>query len=165
MKIHALPGRQSGFSLLENLIAVVLLSIGAIGIGLSTATTIKINSDNLQRAMALNAASIALENLYIASLSDDGATLRIGLDTFTGADGALVSSNPNTAGSDRDQFVVRVTQAVDAAGRDVLTNAAPYVSPVTVGVQVDYEGNAGNNVPGVEEVKSALTSFTFVLGL
>ena len=165
MKIHGFPGKQSGFSLLENMIAVLLLSIGAIGIGLSTATTIKINSDNLQRSMALNAASIALENLYIAARSDDGTTLRTGLDTFTGADGASVSSNPNTAGSDRDQFIVRVTEAVDAAGVDVLNNPAPYVSPVTVGVQVDYEGNAGKNVQGVDEVKSALTSFTFVLGL
>jgi len=153
---------QSGFSILENLIAVLLLSIGAIGIALSTATTIKINADNLQRSMALNAASIALENLYIAARSDDGTSLRIGLDSFAG--GQEVTSNPNASGTARDAFAITVTQAVDAAGRDVLNNSAPYVSPVTVGVRVEYQGIAGKNVSGVAEVKSALTSFTFVLG-
>lgn len=167
--MNALPNRRAprpslGFALIENLISVVLLSIGAIGIAVSTATTIKINVDNLQRSMALNAASSALENLYISAVADpDGTTLRSSLDPFLES-GVEVDSNPDSAGADRDTFLVTVTEAVDAAGVDILENAPPYVSPVTVAVRVDYQGVAGRNVTGVDEVKSARASFTFILG-
>ncbi len=156
--------RHGGFALIENMIAVLLLSLGAIGIAVSTATTVKINLDNHQRAMALNAATTALEPLYVAAESDtSGTTLRDSLDSFVSSDGYTVSSNPDENDVNRDVFVVKVLQAVDAAGTDVLTATAPYVSPVTVAVQVDYQGIGGKNVPGIEEVKSAKASFTFIL--
>ena len=155
---------HSGFALLENLIAVLLLSIGAIGIALSTATTIKINLDNQQRAMALNAASTALESLYIAANEDtSGAALQTGITTYIEAASYQVTSNPDENGADRDAFIVKVLQAIDADGVDVLTTGGPYASPVTIAVQVDYQGISGKNVGGVDEVKTVNASYTFVL--
>jgi len=56
-----------------------------------------------------------------------------------------------------------VLEAKDANEVDVLTTAAPYESPVRVGVRVDYVGIGGKNVEGVDEVKSVKASYTFVL--
>ena len=162
---------QGGFAMIENMISVVLLSIGALGIAVSTATTIKVNVDNQQRAMALNAAGTALENLYVAAQADAGATLKTSLAAYVASDdednpssGFTVNANPDETGGDRDVYIVRVTKAVDGVGTNVLTGTAPFESPITVGVQVDYQGVAGKNVTGVEEIKTAKTSFTFVLG-
>jgi len=89
--------RETGFVLLENMIAVLLLSLGVIGIALSMATAIKINTDNQARAVALNAASTALEPLYIAANvadTDPSTTLRTQITQFM-SDGYTVNSNPN----------------------------------------------------------------------
>ena len=163
--------QQSGFALLENMVSLLLLSIGALGIALSTATAIKINVDNQQRAMALNAASTALESLYIAAYADDatGGVLRTEMAAFVPSEvegsesvGLEVSSNPDEYGADRDTFIVKVLEAVNADGSDFLATSG-YVSPVTVAVQVDYQGTGGRNIGGVEEVKTTYASYTFVL--
>jgi type II secretory pathway pseudopilin PulG len=177
MKIYEHP-RPSGFALLENMIAILLLAVGAIGIALSTATAIKINVDNQQRAMALNAAGTALDALYYAAkVTDGGAVLQSAIAPFAATseedeepEGYAVCVNQIDPDEDacnhdnyRDVYLVKVLRAVDGAGADVLATAAPYVSPVTIAVEVDYEGTAGSNVDGVEQVKSVRTSYTFVL--
>ncbi len=173
----------TGFALIESMMSVLLLSVGAIGIAISTATAIKINSDNQQRAMALNAASMALESLYTAANTDSiGTTLHADIAAYVpvvnGSSGYTVSIIPNGRGSCGanpasancvwpNTYIVKVLEAVDTAGTNVLTTAptvaTPYLSPVTIAVQVDFQGLAGKNVGGVEEIKSFNASYTIVL--
>jgi len=159
--------RQAGFALLENMISVLLLSIGAIGIALSTATTVKINADNLQRSMALNAASTALEELYLAADKDAaGATLHTSIAEYQETDdsaGYIVHVNPDESGVNRDPYIVTVVAAEDAAGTDVLTTGPPYVSPVTIAVRVDYQSTSDLDGDDEYDKKTAKTSFTFLL--
>ena len=138
--------RPSGFALLENMIAILLLSLGAIGIALSTATAIKINVDNQQRAMALNAAGTALDTLYYAAKkSDGGASLQAAIAPFAATtkegkkpEGLAVCVNQIDPDEDacshdnyRDVYLVRVLRAVDGAGTDVLAPAETSMDSIT----------------------------------
>jgi len=163
--------RQSGFALLENLIAIVLFTVGAMGIAASTATAIKVNADNQARAMALAVATKQLEPLYTkASGPGDAHTgFATSLRTYVATDAvAGVTAKGNVAAGASDDFFVSISQAVDADGKNVLTAAGPYVSPVTVAVLVTYEGNSGSkNATGTQELKDTkefYASFTYVLG-
>ena len=162
--------KLSGFVLVENMVAIVLLAIGAMGIAVSTASAIKINTDNQARAMAVAVATKTLEPVYITALapgvdSVDFATRIRNYMVTNVVDGVTIQGNV-AAGASED-FVVSVSEAVDAIGTNVLTTDGPYVSPVTVAVRVLYSGNSGRtNAAGVVEIsdiKEARASFTYVL--
>ncbi len=169
---------QSGFSLVENLVSVVLLSLGSLVIAESTATAIKANSDIQAQAMALTAASRTLEPIYIRAqnpytTTPGEADFQAVINSFAPTTGLQASGGSavsgNQASGARDDFIVSIIEAVDAAGTNVLTTVGPYVSPVTVGVLVKYKGmTAGRqNAQGVQEasdIKEVHTSMTYVLG-
>lgn len=178
---------QAGFSIIENMIAVVLLTVGALGLAASTATSIKVNGDNQARAMALSVASKTLEPIYIltqpSEYNDAKFTTRLGEFIVANAAvpatqgkeaepayiGVKVTGN-QAAGADED-FTVSITGAFDSgfgtAKKNVLTTAGPYISPITVAVLVTYTGNAGyTNASGSDELKGLkkyYASFTYVL--
>ncbi len=163
---NRLSGKQSGFTLIENLIAIVLFTIGALGIAASTAAAIRINTDNQARAMALAVATKTFESVYITAETPgaNDATFQGQLSGFVDS----VTVYGDIAAGNNDDFVISVLAAVDAAGTNVLTTAGPYVSPVTVAALVTYQGNAGRtNADGttveIADIKQVRTSFTYVL--
>ncbi len=189
---NSLPCLQSGIALVENLIAIVLLSVGAVGIALSTATAIKVNSDNQARAMALEAATKELAPVFAFSKKIEvydeikqndaysqqsfattlrtyvakDAVLKGNGDVKTPAyDGVTVQGNLSAGAS--DDFMVSISQALDANDKDVLNESPPYESPVRVAVVVTYAGIAGyGNADGGQEIsdtKRFTASFTYVL--
>ncbi len=174
--------KNQGFMLIENLIAIVLLTIGAIGIAVSTAGAIKISTDNQARAMAVAAATKTLEPVYVIALSPGVASTDFvtKIRSYVSTDGAPATQTTpailafdgvevqgNVAAGASETFVVSVTEAWDSSPvpKNVLTEAGPYESPITVAVLVRYQGHsgltdaAGNSL----DIKKARASFTYVL--
>jgi len=174
-------GKQSGFALIENMVSILLLGLGALGIAASTASAIRINTDNQARAMALAVATKTLEPVYITATNpgtggiDFAALIRSFAQTSSGVTGVIVPGN--VASGSSENFIVRITEAVDtpvydnATGatvqKDLLVDAPPYNSPITVAIEVQYEGNSEykNAAGGVDISKTKLyqASFTYVL--
>jgi len=181
MHIMQAPGRQPGFALIENMVSILLLGLGALGIAASTASAIRINTDNQARAMALSVATKTLEPVYITATNPGAgggnfaALIRTFATTSSGVTGLVVPGNVAAGAS--ENFIVRITEAVDtpvydsASGdfiqKDLLVDAPPYNSPVTVAVEVKYEGNSEyKNAAGdvdISKTKIYRTSFTYVL--
>lgn len=185
---HCKPGprKSSGFSLIENVVSVVLLAIGGVALAASTAATIKVNTDNQARAMALAVATKTLEPVYLraqdpypqqAGVPDlqtviNSYVARVAVAATEGHPGVKAFSGVtvygNVAAGAKDGFVISITEAVDSAGTNVLTTAGPYESPVMVAVLVSYDGIAGRKDAGgsveVSDIKQVRTGFTYVLG-
>jgi len=143
--------KQSGFTLLEVLISVLIFSIGLLGIADSTSRSMHISMDNNARAMLASVASQFTEPLYIdASNVSTGAITKVTFITNLAAiDGQSYSGN-----NGRDVYDIRLIQAVDNDDNDALTNAASAVSPVRAVIEVSYQGLSGT--------KTARSSYTFV---
>jgi len=181
LTIIQLLEKQSGFALIENMVSILLLALGALGIAASTASAIRINTDNQARAMALDVATKTLEPVYITAMnnsvssSDFMVLIRSFALTSGGVTGVTVPGN--VASGSSENFIVTITEARDAPSYDnaaglvtqknVLVDAPPYNSPVTVAVEVKYEGNSeSKNADGgvdISKTKIYRTSFTYVL--
>ena len=174
--------KQYGIALIENLIAIALLTVGALGIAASTATSIKVNGDNQARAMALAVATKELEPLYVTALEPgtDHKTFSDVIGKFVAEDAVLgdqgqisspanagVTTTGNVAADNSDDFIISISQAVDAGGKNVLTTAGPYTSPINIAVLVTYQGNAGHagadGTDEISETKQFTASYTYVL--
>ena len=131
---------QSGFSMLETLVALSLFSVGFIGVAQFTGEAIKTTADNNTRATSLNTMTQLMAPLYLAA-SGTKTEFRTAMQLFDG--GAVVSGNDN-----RETYTVTILEAQDNAGVDVLTNTSPdtWLSPVTLGVSVSYTGASGSIV-------------------
>ncbi len=178
--------KQAGFSLIENIVSVVLLAIGGVAIAANTATTIKVNTDNQARAMALSVATKTLEPVYLSArdpypqgtgvadiqsvikryVARDAVAATATRPAVTASRGVTVYGNVAAGAS--DGFVVSITQAVDDAGTNVLTTAGPYISPLRIAVLVSYDGIAGRTSSSgeieISDLKQVRTGFTYVLG-
>lgn len=72
MSRHSMEvGGQSGFSLLETLIALVILSVGLLALGLLQIGAMKGNENSIDRTNAVNIAQSLLDDLKKRSLDDD----------------------------------------------------------------------------------------------
>ncbi len=180
-QIKQAHGKQSGFALIENMVSILLLGLGALGIAASTASAIRINTDNQARAMALAVATKTLEPVYITAMNpgSGGAYFSTQIRTFaetnSGITGVIVPGNVAAGAS--ENFIVRIIEAVDTpvydnltgniVQKDLLVDSPPYNSPVTVAVEVKYEGNSEyKNTAGnvdISKTKIYRTSFTYVL--
>ncbi len=141
---------DTGFTLIEILIALLIFAVGALGIAQVTGNALVTTADNNARAMALNIASQQLEPLYIAA-GNGNAAFKASLNAFNG--GLTVNGNNN-----RDSYTITITQAQDSSVPpiDLITSAATasWVSPLTIAAQVSYTGRNG--------IKTARASFTFI---
>lgn len=88
----ARPRRQDGFSLIETLIAVLVLSVGLLGVAALQMNAIKNNQLSLQRSQA-----VVLINFMLDSMRANRQDAANGnYDTDNGANEGKVCVNPNT---------------------------------------------------------------------
>ena len=138
------PSQCAGMTFVEILVALVVLSVGILGISLYSGRAMTQITDNNARAMALSAAGQAVEPLYLMT---DRDAFRAGLGAFP-----LTKSDNNG----KDNYTVTLTQALDDAGQSLLaTPPVDWVPPLTLAVLVTYEGRSG--------VKTSRASYTFVV--
>jgi len=131
---------QAGFSLLEVLIALIVFTVGFMGVSQYTGNALKRSADDNSRAVSLSAISQLLSPMYVAA-STSPTAFKNALDQFTAADGLPVSVG-------NDNYTVRISEAKDDAGTSIINASNPdtWVSPVRIGVTVTYQGLNGNIV-------------------
>jgi len=134
------PHRQAGFSLLETLIALIVFTVGFLGVSQYTGNALKRSADDNSRAVSLSAISQLLSPMYVAASTSPSA-FKSALDEFTAGNGI-----PVTIGN--DNYTVRISEAKDDAGTSIINASNPetWLSPVRVGVTVTYQGLNGNLV-------------------
>ncbi|WP_202841087.1 type IV pilus modification protein PilV [Luteimonas saliphila] len=126
------PGRQSGFSMIEVLIALVVLAFGLLGLALMQTLNLRYTQSAQQRTLAVNLASELLDTMR--TNRSQLAVYAMGVSDFdtVSAVGGCPTYNPATAAAniERWQCEVKETLGPDAYADVDVTNA-PTVS-VTV---------------------------------
>jgi type IV pilus assembly protein PilV len=136
-----LPSRQTGFSLIETLVAIVLLSLGVLGtIGLQAAA-LQSNQDARQQSIALSLASeladhirsnhgqsvsTAATNPYLGDFAS-GHLTPTNSSTCLGI-GTTCTSNLELAQSQMTDWLARVNATLPGARVAICRNTAPYSS-------------------------------------
>lgn len=143
--------QQRGFSLLETLIAMVVFTVGFMGVSQYTGNALKRSADDNSRAISLSSMSRLLTPLYVAAAASP-ADFKTSLDAFTDTDGVSVTGN-----NGKDTFTVKVLEAKDDSGTSIIGSTTPtsWISPITLGVTVTYSGLNGNVV--------SMAPYTFIL--
>jgi len=132
--------RQTGFSLLETLIALIVFTVGFMGVSQYTGNALKKSADDNSRAVSLSAISQLLSPMYVAA-STSPASFKSALDRFSAGNGLQVSIG-------NDRYTVHISEAKDDDDNNIINAGNPesWVSPVRVGVTVTYQGLNGNLV-------------------
>lgn len=139
-QVHTQP-RQTGFSLIEILLAMAIFAVGMLGIAMHMGQSMKNSANNSMHAGAMQAASTLTEQLnqlvrrdvkQFQTLLQDFQTPRL--------------LNPSISTNPGEQFRLQVLQATDssALGHDLLSNT-DYFSwrpPFTISMEVSYSNAA-----------------------
>lgn len=147
-------GADNGFTLVEIMVALVLFSIGMLGIVSFTANGLKLISVNQARATAIHATSQVAEPVLYHSKP---ACLDAMLRTF-----------PRTVTSDnnKDSYTINLVRAVDGSGTPIATNNSvtaaygSWVSPVTIVLSVPYTGLNNTTVRAYPSYTMVLQDYT-----
>ena len=141
--------KKSGFTILEILVTLIILSLGILSISHITGNALSELSDNEARSMALHAAAKDLEPLYIAA--------NISMNAFKDALEQYDTDNDNiydnvmiTQSNSNNNYTLLLTAATDSSKipKNLLFDEAPntWNSPITVGVKVIYKGKNATKI-------------------
>jgi type IV pilus assembly protein PilV len=136
--------RQRGMSLLETLIALVVFSVGSIGVASMMITSMRNNDATLLRTnstmLALELYEQILANLPAAEAGNYNLAMGAGLPT-TALDCAATSATctpAQIAEWDLALWSARLTQIL-AAGADAAVSVSTATDPMTIQIQVLYD--------------------------
>lgn len=138
---------NGGFTLIEVMVALLVLLLGMLGVAFFTASGLKTSAVNQVRATAIHATSQAVEPVLYHTRSDCLATV---LGTF-----------PRTVTSDngKDSYTIRLVKATDGAGTSIAaigaapgyavttTPSADWISPVTIVLGIPVTGTSAITYP------------------
>lgn len=88
---------QRGFTLLETLIALVVLSIGLLGLAALQARAMRFNHDSLVRSNATALANDIMDRIRASAYNLTGAQAEDTIEAYTGAAGACNDADPAPA--------------------------------------------------------------------
>ncbi len=88
---------QRGFTLLETLIALVVLSIGLLGLAALQARAMRFNHDSLVRSSATALANDIMDRIRASAYNLEGAQAEDTIEAYTGAAGACNDADPAPA--------------------------------------------------------------------
>lgn len=131
--------RQSGFTLLEVLIAILVLSIGLLGLAGLMASSIRNNHSAYQRTQATWLAYDMIDRMRVNRASAIGATVDYNI-----AIGTATSGSSGLAGTDVTGWKTTVANALPAGDGSVTVNTASRAVIVIVQWN-DSRGAGGNN--------------------
>lgn len=146
--------RQSGFTLIEALVSLLVFWLGLLGIALYTGNGLKTASANQVRATSIYATSLAMEPVLYQTRSD---CLAAALGTFPRN---VVIDNG------KDRFSISLVKASDGSGKQIAANnavtvaASTWVSPITVVLGVPYQGADGTAYTAYPSYTVMLENYT-----
>jgi len=131
--------RQSGFTLLEVLVAILVLSIGLLGLAGLMASSIRNNHSAYQRTQATWLAYDMIDRMRVNRANSIASA-----NNYNIAIGTASSSSSGLAGTDVTDWKTTLANALPAGDGSVAVNSA--TRAVTVIVQWnDSRGTGGNN--------------------
>lgn len=131
--------RQSGFTLLEVLIAILVLSIGLLGLAGLMASSIRNNHSAYQRTQAIWLAYDMIDRMRVNRDNALASTNNYNIPIAT-----TTSSSTGMAGTDVDAWKVTLANALPAGDGSVAVNST--TRAVTVVIQWDdSRGTGGSN--------------------
>ena len=92
---HTRPGREAGFTIVEVMMAMVVLVVGMLGVSLMLSQASQTTADNKARGQALSLARELTEGARSQAYTNLEPTTVVGLEQ---ANSALADSDPDTAG-------------------------------------------------------------------
>lgn len=129
--------RQSGFTLLEVLVAILVLSIGLLGLAGLMASSLRNNHSAYQRTQATWLAYDIIDRMRVNRASALASGYNIGI-------GTAVSGSAGLAGADVTDWKTTVANSLPAGDGSV--TVTPATRAVTVIIQWnDSRGAGGNN--------------------
>lgn len=140
---QASAGRQRGMSLIETLIAVVVFSVGSIGVASMMITSMRNNDATLQRTnstmLAVEIYEQMLANLPAAEAGSYNLAMDASLPTTTldCAAAGSTCSPAQIAEWDLALWSARLTQILAGADAAISVNTA--TDPLTIQIQVRYD--------------------------
>lgn len=146
--------KQSGFTLIEALISLLVFWLGLLGIALYTGNGLKISSANQVRATSIYATSLAMEPVLYQTRPD---CLAAALGTFPR--NVIIDNG-------KDSFSISLVKASDGSGKQVAANnavsvaATDWISPVTVVLGVPYRGADGTSYTAYPSYTVVLENYT-----
>ena len=158
MKKGASHAKEAGFSLIEGLVALVIFSIGLLGMAGLHSTGMRINSESWQRARANNMAMDILDriranrdealanNIYLTDLTDASTT-------YAACSGACGSAQA-VAKNDLRQWKSTIESQLPA-GKASIEVVNPGPNPVYV-VTVQWDESRGTGTPISYVIRSEL---------
>ncbi len=138
---------QSGLSLIEVLVTILILALGMVGIVFYTAAALHATAANHDRNNAVQAIGQAVEPIIYSVNS--AAALATSLQGFTSASGVAVSND-----NDKDSYAITLAGVRNGDGVAEANVPATLISPVTVEFAVTYKGAKDVN-------KTVQSSYTF----
>ena len=149
---------QTGFTLLESLIAILILSIGILSISHITAEALNEIAENEARSMALYAATKELEPLYIAA--DQGMlAFKAALDKYDVDNNNVYNDITVTQTNSHHDYTLLITAGQDSSPTpiNILTDNQPEIwnTPLKIGVKVIFIGK--------NKIKTAQAPFVFII--
>lgn len=167
--LHArrLAGAQAGFTLLEIMIAVVILSVGLLGMALLQSTSLRAAQTTNERSQAT---MLVYEMMDMVRTNRRQASqyglIRENQFFGNGRDGACAAGAPVPTqrwAADRNEWVCAVRRAIpDARGRVTVTGAVVpagggVATPATIEVRLEWCDPRGGAMSGTPEFAPAFT--------
>lgn len=143
-----MKNQQGGFSLIENMVSIMLLGLLAFGFIASSVTAIGMKKAGLQRSAAARAASTAMEPVFYQRGNRNG--LQSALATFP---------KSITESETHQTYLVSITAINDHAGAAVNPSALPANGVIVITLSVPYSENTGGGVSTKTITPSYVTEF------
>ena len=150
---------QTGMTLLEVLISLIILAIGLIGLAQLSGNVIRSSNTDSDMSVSMAAVTNQMVPLYVAAANSRTA--------FETPFNSLVTGMDITANNGMN-FKMQIAEAVDANGTALIGGPAiaAWISPIRVGIRISFEGltdvsGRSKNDAGFNTTRTIHIPFTF----